>query len=191
MDYLKINYQKLLHLKIPRYVFLDILFVLLIIFLVIYSCTHYITKKITCYGIYDGLVLKVMANETLSDALSANKTLYFNKEKLNYEIDEYGEYEIINEIIYQQIDLNIDKELYDNEAGTITLYYDKEKIITFILKLFKWGGNMIKLNNEEMLKLNGGAMSASMATLITGIVSGVIVFFAGILNGTVNSKACK
>ncbi len=50
---------------------------------------------------------------------------------------------------------------------------------------------MIKLNNEEMLKLNGGAMSASMATLITGIVSGVIVFFAGILNGTVNSKACK
>lgn len=191
MDYLKINYQKLLHLKIPRYVFLDVLFVLLIIFLVIYSCTHYITKKITCYGIYDGLVLKVMANETLSDALSANKTLYFNKEKLNYEIDEYGEYEIINEIIYQQIDLNIDKELYDNEAGTITLYYDKEKIITFILKLFKWGGNMIKLNNEEMLKLNGGAMSASMATLITGIVSGVIVFFAGILNGTVNSKACK
>ncbi len=137
MDYLKINYQKLLHLKIPRYVFLDVLFVLLIIFLVIYSCTHYITKKITCYGIYDGLVLKVMANETLSDALSANKTLYFNKEKLNYEIDEYGEYEIINEIIYQQIDLNIDKELYDNEAGTITLYYDKEKIITFILKLFK------------------------------------------------------
>ena len=50
---------------------------------------------------------------------------------------------------------------------------------------------MIKLNNEEMLEIKGGAMSASMATLITGIVSGIVVFIAGILNGTVNSKACK
>ncbi len=137
MNYLKINYQKLLHLKIPRGIFLDLLFALLIIFLIIYSNTHYITKKITCYGVYDGLVLSIMANGTLSDALSENRTLYFNKQKVNYEIDEYGEYEVIDEVIYQQIDLNLDKELYDNEAGLVTLYYGKEKIITFILKLFK------------------------------------------------------
>ncbi len=137
MDYLKINYQKLLHLKIPRNIFIDLLFVLLIILFLIYTNTHFITKKMTCYGIYDGLVLKVVANEALSDALSDNKILYFNNQKLNYEIDEYGEYEIENEVIYQQIDLNIDKELYDNEIGVVTLYCDKEKIITFILKLFK------------------------------------------------------
>ncbi len=50
---------------------------------------------------------------------------------------------------------------------------------------------MIKLNNKEMLDVMGGAMSASMATLVTAIVSGVLVFLAGVFNGSVNSKACR
>ena len=137
MNYLKINYQKLLNLKIHKYIFWDFLFILIIILSLIYVFTHSISKRLTCYGVYDGLVLKIIANESLSDAISKNKTLYFNNTKVNYEIDEYGEYQVIDDVIYQQIDLAIDKELYDNEVGEVKLYYEKKKLITFILELFK------------------------------------------------------
>ena len=47
------------------------------------------------------------------------------------------------------------------------------------------------LNNEEMLDVKGGTISTTMVATITGIVSGVVVFIAGILNGVVSSKGCR
>ncbi len=137
MDYLKINYHKLLHLKIHRGILFDLLLILAISLILIYAFTHSITKKMDCYGVYDGLVLQIVASEALSEAISKSHTLVFNDTKFNYEVDEYGEYQIVDDVIYQQIDIAIDKELPPNEVGKVTIYYEKEKIITFILKLFK------------------------------------------------------
>ena len=44
------------------------------------------------------------------------------------------------------------------------------------------------LNNEEMLKVEGGSITGG---LVTGIVSGIITFLIGFLDGYSNPPACK
>ncbi len=137
MDYLKINYYKLQHLKIKKYNLLIFLIIGLIIFSFIYINQKEIPKRIESYGVYDGLVLKIIADKSLSEAITKNNSLTFKGKKVNYEIAEFGEYEMLNNTLYQEIDLIIDKDYNPNETGEVIVYFDQVKIRTFILELFK------------------------------------------------------
>lgn len=46
----------------------------------------------------------------------------------------------------------------------------------------------MKLNNEEMIKVVGGAISGK---LFWGIVGSAIIFLAGLVEGIVNPKKCN
>lgn len=46
----------------------------------------------------------------------------------------------------------------------------------------------MKLNNEEMVKVVGGAISTK---LFWGIVGSAIIFFAGLVDGIINPKKCN
>ena len=46
----------------------------------------------------------------------------------------------------------------------------------------------MKLNNEEMIKVVGGAISTK---LVWGIVGNAIIFFVGLIDGIVNPKKCN
>ncbi len=137
MDYLKVNYYKLLHLKVKKHSLLILLLLTILIFSIWYLNTHYITKRIESYGVYDGLVLKLVADKTLSEAITKGSKLSFKDKVVNYEVSEYGPYEMVNNTLYQEIDLILDDDYVDNEAGEVVVYYGKIKIITFILELFK------------------------------------------------------
>ena len=47
------------------------------------------------------------------------------------------------------------------------------------------------LNNEEMMNVEGGAISFKMAGLVTGILTGIAVFLIGVWDGYVNPNKCK
>ncbi len=137
MDYFKINYDKLRHL--PRINFKLILILLVISLFIIIMLAMHLTyqKKLTCYGIYEDGVLKIEIEETLSDIVKNNNLLKFHQERYAYQVRSFDDYEIINDKIYAKLSLTIDKEVFDNEAGEVTILLGKEKIIKYIIKLLK------------------------------------------------------
>ena len=46
---------------------------------------------------------------------------------------------------------------------------------------------MKKLNNEEMLNINGGGISIKLA----GLIGGAIVFVIGVIDGFLNPRKCN
>ncbi len=47
------------------------------------------------------------------------------------------------------------------------------------------------LNEEEMMDIKGGALSFKIAGLLTGIATGISIFFIGIWDGFVNPNKCE
>ena len=45
----------------------------------------------------------------------------------------------------------------------------------------------MKLNNEEMLNVKGGAITAKLASLI----GGAVIFLIGLVDGFINPKKCN
>lgn len=137
MEYFKINYHRLQNLS--QVSFYKIIFVFLssLALLLILSCFISAYHKISFPGFYNDNILRIKVNNKLSDKLKENQYIEFNNKKTSYKIVEFGEYEIIDEEIYQEIALTIDETFIDNEVGIVELYYDKEKIIKHILELFK------------------------------------------------------
>lgn len=137
MDYFRINYKKLEHLhQINYFVFVCIVFVLLIVLIVI-ACTNYTYREETFYGIYSDNILKLKTNIKLSDKLKNNKKIIFNNKEVSYKVVGFEDYEIIDNEIFQTVDLELDGEFLNSEVGKVKLYYDKKKIIAYIFELFK------------------------------------------------------
>jgi len=137
MSYFKINYDKLKNLNQTKYhIFIGIL-ISIILLIILISFFININKKITLYGICNDNILTLKINSKLSDNFKNNSHIKFNNKKLKYTILNYGKYEIIDNEIYQEINLTIENKLIDNEVGKVELYYNKEKLIKFIFKLFK------------------------------------------------------
>ena len=120
MKYYQINYDKLKKLKQINYFIVIFIIILLISFLIILSGLISINKKITCYGIMNNGLLTIEIENSLSDKIKANNTLKFNDQKMSYQVISYGDYRIV-----------------DNEVGEVNIYYGKQKIIAYILDLFK------------------------------------------------------
>ena len=137
MDYFRINYKKLENLhQIHYFVFVGIIFILFTILLLI-SYFKYTYKLETFYGMYSDNVLKFKINTKLSDILKNNKKIIFNDKEVSYKLVSFEDYEIIDNEVYQTVKLELDGWFLNNEVGLIKLYYDKQKIITYIFDLFK------------------------------------------------------
>lgn len=137
MDYFQINYKKLERLPQYNYFVFIVTFIIIFIIFIIISFKVTINKSETFYGIYTDNILKFKIEIGLSDKLKNNKNITFNNQNVSYEIIGFEDYEIIDNKIYQVVDLKIDKNFYQNEVGTIKLYYGKEKLIAYIFELFK------------------------------------------------------
>jgi len=137
MDYFKINYNKLENM--PQIKFYKIIFIFLSLLIILFIMSFYIKvdKKLECYGIINNNVLKIKINNELSDSFKSLEYIIFNDKKIKFKINNYGNYEIINNEIYQEIELIVDEKFYDNEIGLVEFYYDKKILFKYILDLFK------------------------------------------------------
>ncbi len=137
MNYFKINYDKLKNLKQIKYFYIVALLFITLIVLIIIASNIKVHHKLTFYGIYNDKKIVFKVNNKLSDIIKNNNLISFNNENTTYKVLEFGDYEINNEEIYQDITITVDKEFIDNEIGLITIYYNKETILKYILDLFK------------------------------------------------------
>lgn len=140
MKYFRINYERLRNLEQINFYKIIIIIIISLIFLVIVACNVSIYHKISFYGIYSDNILTIKINNKLSDTIKKGQYIKFNGVKTKYKIDTltgYGEYEIIDNEIYQVINLKVDTEFYNNEVGLVELYYNKQKIIKYIFESFK------------------------------------------------------
>lgn len=137
MDYFKINYSKLKNLPEKKFDRLIILFVIIIIFVVFCASKIMIYEKEQVYGIYLDNILTIKVNNKYSKYLDKSEYIKFNDSKVNFKIKEYGEYEIINNEIYQEVKIIVDKDFYQNEVGIVEFYYDKKSVLKYIINLLE------------------------------------------------------
>lgn len=140
MKYFRINYDRLKNLEQINFYKIIIIIVINLIILLIVACNLSVYHKISFYGIYNDNILIIKINNKLSDIIKNNQYIKFNNKKTKYEIDTlngFGEYEIIDNEIYQIINLKVDTKFNNNEVGLVELYYNKQKIIKYIFESFK------------------------------------------------------
>lgn len=137
MEYFKINYDRLENLKQKKFYIFVMLIVIILLTLLIIACFIKIPSKVKFSGIYYDNILTIKINTKLSDDLKNNKYIIFNDQKTKYKIESYQETEIIDNEIYQEINLTIEKKFKNNEVGIVELHYDKQKLIEYIFDLFK------------------------------------------------------
>lgn len=137
MNYFQVNYYRLRNLSQKHLFAIIILIIIIGIFILGFSYFKVVSRKYNCYGIYQNNVLNIKVSQDKIDIFKDNKKLVFNKHKVAYKIYNMGEYELIDNKIYQNIYLTIDGDVYDNEVGEVEIYYRKEKLIKFIFELFK------------------------------------------------------
>lgn len=137
MNDFKINYDKLQRLPMIKFHYLLYLIILLFIILIYIACQINIERKITCYGMVENELIKIEINEKLSDKIKSGQKLIFSNRKMNYKVVNFGNYQIIDNNIIEEIKLEVDKYVYENEVSEVTIIYDRQKIIEYILELFK------------------------------------------------------
>lgn len=136
MNFYKINYDNIRNLKIIN--FGKLLYLLIIIILIIgyISFIYSVTKYVNSYGYIKekNLYTKIIYNKT--DDIKTSNYLLLNNKK--YKIKEINilDYEIIDDNIYEDLMIVLDDSL-DNEVGLVKFIIKKEKIINYILDLFK------------------------------------------------------
>lgn len=137
MDYYKINYEKLQRLYQIKFIIIVVFIIFLFIILALYSLTFKIDKVISCYGVVEDNKLKIKIESELSDTLKNGNKLSFNGTFTTYWISEFSSYDIVDNVVFEEVYLTVDKKFYDNEVGIVELHYGKQKLLTYILELFE------------------------------------------------------
>jgi len=137
MEYFQVNYSKLLNLKQINFYKLIIIIFCIFILIIVCSLNIKVFQKVECYGIFKDNILNININSKLSDKIKSSKYIIFNDKKIYFKINKYGNYELLNDEIYQDIELSTDKKFYDNEIGIVKFYYGKKSVFKYILDLFK------------------------------------------------------
>lgn len=137
MNYFKINYNRLENLSQINFYKLVFSLIIIIIVLIFISCIMYTYNSINLYGYYNEGILHIKINNKLSDKIKKEKYLMFNNLKTSYKIESFGEYEFIDNEIYQNLSLKLEENFKNNEVGTVKINYDKKRVIKYVLDLFK------------------------------------------------------
>jgi len=137
MELFKINYNKLSNLRQLKFNVIVIIVILLFVMLIFLSLNIEVYKKFECMGIYSNNTLKITINSELSDNLKNAEYIIFQNKKLIFQIVNFGNYEVIDNTTFQEIDLSVDEKFYDNEIGLVEFYYQKQKLLFYIFELFK------------------------------------------------------
>ncbi len=136
MNYYKINYDKLLNIRQKKY-FLGLMILIMIftVSIIIISLIEFDSWN-DVYGIYSNNRLHIKINKALSDVVKNNKSLVFNQKIVNYKIDKYLNDEIIDNYIYQNIDLIVDNNFAEDEIVLVS-FKSKKTLGKYIFELFK------------------------------------------------------
>ena len=131
-----VNYDKLQNLKQIKYYLFILGIIFLILFFIIFSLFINVNRKVSYYGVFNNGMLNIKINIELSDEIKKNHILKYNNENYRYEIQEFGDIEIVDNKIMQDVKLNVEGNNYSNEVGLITFNYHKQKLCKYILELF-------------------------------------------------------
>lgn len=137
MDYFKVNYNKLRNMKQINFFIIVVVWIIVILFLILLASKIYIYDKIVSYGVYSNKILTIKINNNLSDKIKNSDYITFNNQKTDYQIHNFTNFEVIDDKIFQEVNLIIDDKFYDNEIGKVVFYHHKKSILKYILNLFK------------------------------------------------------
>lgn len=137
MDYFKVNYDKLKNMEVKDFYILIYVFIFICFYLLFLSCFLKVKVRVSCYGIIEDGLLKVGVSPLFSEKIKNGHQLKFKDTVTNYEIVKFGEYEIVDNNIIEEVYLKVDANYYDNEIGEVEIYYDEVKLCKYILDLFK------------------------------------------------------
>lgn len=137
MNIFKMNYNKLFNLKILNFNILIyiVLIILAILFIISFQIEVYQIDEF--YGIYENNKLNVKINEKLSENIHNIDFIIFKNEKHKIKNINFISYEIIENSIFENIEIELDKSFLNNEIGKVKFYYGKQKLIKCILELFE------------------------------------------------------
>lgn len=128
------NYYNLSKIKVHYNYIGYIVFITMIITIILSSfLSTYDTY--TMYGVYNEGFLEVSVNIENSDAVDKGAYFEYENKKLNYQILDVSGLNIENNTNYQTYKLKINKEFKQNKIIKITFFYNKERIITKILRI--------------------------------------------------------
>ena len=137
MNYFKINYNKLENL--PQIKFHRFILLLLLIIMSVIMSSYFINTyhTLSTYGYYKDNEVHIKINNKLSDAVKNSEYITFNNVNTTSLDTVLEDYEIIDNEIYQNIKITLDKKFLDNEIGLLKIHYRKQKLLFYILELFK------------------------------------------------------
>lgn len=137
MEYFKVNYDLLSKLKQINFNWFIIMILILVSVLLYVGSTIKYDRCIDTVGYVSDEYLILKIDIELSDKLINGKYLKLNDHKYQYSIVSYGEYEIINNQIYQDVYITISDTLINNYVGNVSIYYESKNILKYIYELFK------------------------------------------------------
>lgn len=140
MNLFNINYDKLSNLKQINFKVLILIVIFSLFVLIFISFKIDIYNIGEFYGIYKNNKLNVQIDRKLSENIHNVDYIIFKKEKILIKNIDFINYEVIDNNIVENIELKLDKGLFDNEVGIVKFYYGKQKLINYILELFGIGG---------------------------------------------------
>ncbi len=130
------NYNVLKNIREINY-FKIILLVFIIIFIsVLITMFIKINVSNTYSGIYNNNVINLKIERNQLSEIIKNKKLLINKEEVLINNIEINNYEIIDDNIFGNILITVDKSFINNEILDIEVV-NKERLLYYILKLFK------------------------------------------------------
>lgn len=173
------------------YVYIMIIIIIVLSLIIVFMLFNYKTYY-KLHGIVinnnDHYYIKIYVPLEDIKYITNNNIVIIDNKKYNYKIEEIDkEYFTDNILTYQVITINLEipnKYKFDNLTLDLKFLKENKKIIDYLLR--KWG-NMKELDKVAMKNIEGGANPI----LITGIVTAIVAFISGILNGVANPKKCN
>ncbi len=137
MNYYNICYESLKNIKEIKYFRFLIIFLVILIGLIFLIRNLVVTNNYEVYGVYENNSLHLKTTNILSDKLNIGNEIIFNGRIVEINAIKYGNYEFIDDILYQDIYLTLNEEFYQNEIGIVKIQDNNYKLLKYVLELFK------------------------------------------------------
>lgn len=137
MNYYNVCYESLKKIKEIKYFRFLIIFLVILIGLILSTWDLVITKNYETYGFYENNLLHLKITNILSDKLNEGDEIIFKDKLVKIDKIVYGNFEFVNDDIYQDVFLTLNKEFYQNEVGIVKIRDDNFKLLKYIFELFK------------------------------------------------------